>query len=129
MTHSVFVLNHIFWLRGLLLCLCLKFSFFAQAQGNNHFIRFTSDGLDRRGELQTAIVTYTNISGTRIDLVSAVHLGDREYYDWLNKYFEGKDIVLYELVANADDRPLLNSERTIVSPISFLQKALGNFLG
>ena len=129
MTHSVFVFNHIFWLRSLLFCLCLKFSFFAEAQENKHFIRFISDGLDRRGELQTAIVSYTNISGTKIDLVSAVHLGDREYYDWLNKYFEGKDIVLYELVANADDRPLLNAERTGTSPISFLQKALGSFLG
>ena len=85
MTHSVFVFNHIFWLRSLLFCLCLKVSFFAEAQENKHFIRFISDGLDRRGELQTAIVTYTNISGTKIDLVSAVHLGNIEYYDWLNK--------------------------------------------
>ena len=47
----------------------MKFSFFAEAQENKHFIRFISDGLDRRGELQTAIVTYTNISGTKIDYV------------------------------------------------------------
>ena len=97
MTHSVFGLNHIFLLRSLLLSLCLKFSLFAEAQENKHFIRFISDGLDRRGELQTAIVTYTNISGTKIDLVSAVHLGDREYYDWLNKYFEGKDLSLIHI--------------------------------
>jgi hypothetical protein len=32
-------------------------------------------------------------------LVGAVHVGDKAYYDELNKAFEGYDIVLYELVA------------------------------
>ncbi|MAT70037.1 MAG: hypothetical protein CMJ58_10995 [Planctomycetaceae bacterium] len=34
-----------------------------------------------------------------VDLVGAVHIADRSYYDELNKRFRGYDAVLYELVA------------------------------
>jgi len=34
-----------------------------------------------------------------VDLVGAVHVGDKAYYEELNKLFETYDVVLYELVA------------------------------
>jgi len=40
----------------------------------------------------------------QVDLVSAVHLGGRDYYDALNRLFTGYDAVLYELVAPPNAR-------------------------
>ena len=34
-----------------------------------------------------------------IDLIGAVHIGEKAYYDKLNKEFEQYDVLLYELVA------------------------------
>src|SRR6056297_2251383 len=54
--------------------------------------------------LQTAIVRYRGKPGTEyadqiVDLVGVVHIGQREYYEQLNKRLGRYDTVLYELVA------------------------------
>lgn len=55
-----------------------------------------------RGEaneaLQTAIVTYESPQKVRVDLVGAVHVADKVYFDSLNQRFKAYDAVLYELV-------------------------------
>ena len=101
---------------------------FAYAQEASRFIRFVPGASDWHGELQTSIVSFSNSVETKLDLVSAVHLGDKGYYEQLNEEFRNKDIVLYELVAETGQRPLLNLKKTGSSPMSFLQKAMGNFL-
>lgn len=54
---------------------------------------------DSRGaQLRTAIGQFGNSSGVTVDLVGAVHLADKAYYDRLNLLFKGYDAVLYELV-------------------------------
>ena len=53
--------------------------------------------------LETAIVRFVPASGKSdlvVDLVAAVHVGDRSYYETLNLRFEDYDVVLYELVAS-----------------------------
>lgn len=40
-----------------------------------------------------------------VDLIGAVHVADRSYYEQLNEQFEDYDVLLYELVAEADSRP------------------------
>lgn len=68
---------------------------------------------DKQGEpraMQTAIVRYVprgEVASGRaaddyrryVDLVGAVHIGDRNYYRTLNRRFKAYDAVLYELVA------------------------------
>ena len=52
--------------------------------------------------LQTVIAKYVPASGEKgveIDLVAVVHIGEKAYYERLNKEFEKYDAVLYELVA------------------------------
>src|SRR5690606_17465235 len=52
--------------------------------------------------LQTSIVRFTPAEGQDgpvVDLVGAVHIGEKSYYDALNKAFDDYDVVLYELVA------------------------------
>lgn len=47
--------------------------------------------------LQTAITRYTRGLVT-IDLIGAVHIADRAYYQALNKNFQGYQVVLFEMV-------------------------------
>lgn len=63
------------------------------------FIRFepgeTSD------HLQTAIVSYESPQKVRVDLIGAIHIADKAYFDALNVRFKRYDAVLYELVGPA----------------------------
>ena len=59
--------------------------------------------------LETAIVRYSPRQNqtkqpVHVDLVAAVHIGEREYFSTLNKLFETYDAVLYELVAPPNAR-------------------------
>jgi len=50
--------------------------------------------------METAIVRFTDgDKHIKVDLVAAVHIGDKEYYEELNERFKDYDSVLYELVA------------------------------
>ena len=68
----------------------------AASKEPDKFVRFT----DERGggQLETAVVSYKNADGVELRLVSAIHIGERSYFESLNKDFEGEDAVLYELV-------------------------------
>jgi hypothetical protein len=66
------------------------------------FIRIHHDDKKQPLALETAIVRYAPAGGKgdlEVDLVGAVHIGDKEYYKKLNKQFQQYDVVLYELVA------------------------------
>jgi hypothetical protein len=65
------------------------------------FLRLVEDGRGG-GRLETAIVTYRNDAGVNVKLVSAVHIGERSYFESLAKDFEAEDAVLYELVRDKD---------------------------
>ncbi|HWE03221.1 MAG TPA: hypothetical protein VG326_12500 [Tepidisphaeraceae bacterium] len=65
------------------------------------FMRFTDDG-HAGGKFETAAVTFRNKDGVSVRLVGAIHVGERSYYQALNKSFECDDAVLYELVKPKD---------------------------
>lgn len=60
------------------------------------FIRFVE--AESGDSLQTALVRYQRDDGVQVDLVGAVHVADRAYFDELNRRFTAYDVVLYELV-------------------------------
>lgn len=62
------------------------------------FVRFQED--KKGAQLQTAIATYRNNRGVIVDLIGAIHIGDKNYYDVLNAYFEDYDALLYEMVGD-----------------------------
>jgi hypothetical protein len=71
----------------------------AQTPQEPRFIRLKEEG-GKPAALEIAITRYTNKSKTvTVDLVGVVHVGDRAYYQQLNKRFPTYDVVLYELVA------------------------------
>jgi hypothetical protein len=61
-----------------------------------------------------------------VDLVSAVHVADEEYYEKLNEEFKNYDVVLYELVAPKDDAvPQAGKSR---NPVGDIQRILKDVL-
>jgi hypothetical protein len=73
-----------------------------QKSASTQFIRLQRDDKKEPVALETAIVRYVPVGGKgdlEVDLVGAVHIGDKEYYKKLNKQFQQYDVVLYELVA------------------------------
>src|SRR5829696_824957 len=67
----------------------------------NGFLRFVDNGA-AGGRLETSDVTYRNADGVTVRLVSAVHIGEKSYYEALGRSFAGDDAVLYELVKPKD---------------------------
>src|SRR5687767_12127019 len=65
------------------------------------FLRFKPDPAGG-GTLETSIVRYANDEGDTVDLIGAVHVGDRAYYDLLNERFKNYDALLYEMVKPRD---------------------------
>ncbi len=60
------------------------------------FIRFVEE--ENGDSLQTAVAKYISSTGVTVDLVGAVHIADKKYFDALNSRFKSYDAVLYELV-------------------------------
>ncbi|MFD2256281.1 hypothetical protein ACFSSA_06320 [Luteolibacter algae] len=52
---------------------------------------------EEAAKLQTAVFGYER-EGVRVDLIGAIHLADRRYYEFLNKYFENYPVLLFEMV-------------------------------
>ncbi len=52
---------------------------------------------DTVAKLQTAVIGYEK-DGKRVQLIGAIHLADRRYYDFLNKHFKDYDVLLFEMV-------------------------------
>lgn len=76
----------------------------AEKKGNDaKFIRVRRDEDGKPLALETAVVRYQPTDGAAkmvvVDLIGAVHVGDKTYYDELNKRFADYDVLLYELVA------------------------------
>lgn len=85
------------------------------ADAPSQFARVAKDELDRPRALQLAIVTYVPREDARkfsVDLISAIHIGDKAYYAQLNHRFRDYDALLYELVIPEDmEVPRSISER------------------
>lgn len=89
----------------------------------------TDDGQPKT--LDTAITTYrtSNPDGVAVDLIGAVHIGERAYYDELNRLFDKYDVLLYELVAPENTVIPRGGKREGTNPVAMLQDSAKNMLG
>ena len=70
----------------------------------NPYLRFHEK--EKGAALEVGIVTLENKkTGAKVDLVGAVHIGDKAYYQALNRRFKKYDAVLYEMVKPAGVDP------------------------
>lgn len=79
--------------------------------------------------LETSITRYVPKDPGRgaleIDLVGVVHIGERAYYDELNRLFQEYDVVLFELVAPEGTRvPKGGAKGGNAHPVSALQQGM-----
>ena len=82
--------------RFLLLQATLAFAVLSAAEKPTNFIRFVEE--EQSDSLQTAVVSYESPKKVTVDLVGAIHIADKAYFDALNVRFKSYDAVLYELV-------------------------------
>lgn len=88
------------------------------------FVRYVEGAENQK--LQVASVTYLNADGVIVELIGAVHLGDRTYYDALNERFKSYEAVLFELVG--DPGALLGQGIGQPNAIRMLQTTLTRLL-
>ncbi|MCH8828480.1 MAG: hypothetical protein IID45_02770 [Planctomycetes bacterium] len=91
------------------------------------FLRVVRNKKETPQSLETAIVRYVPVAGNGklvVDLIGAVHIGDRSYYRQLNKRFADYDVVLYELVAPKGTRIKKSSRNS--SPFALIIKNVLN---
>ncbi|WMV59983.1 hypothetical protein MTR67_053368 [Solanum verrucosum] len=122
---------------------------FLQNNSIADFMRFkkgtSSDDSVSTAELQTAVVTYRKKFPwsllqpfLQVDLVSTIHIADKEYFAALQKELEPYDCILYEMVAS---RESLDSRKSSISRkklkssrsrgfniIGFIQRQMARFL-
>jgi hypothetical protein len=63
-----------------------------------------------------------------VDLIGAVHIGEKAYYDKLDELFKQYDVLLYELVAPKGTRIPEGGKRESENPLSALQKFMKDAL-
>ncbi len=102
----------------------------AQEVEETEFVRVAEDEQDRPLALQLAITSYVPRAGDskiQVDLVGAIHIGDQEYYQYLNDRFVSYDAMLYELIA-PKDTVISDRDPEKQSVISSAQVAMKNML-
>ncbi len=95
------------------------------------FLRVKRDKKDVPVALETAIVRYVpkgGEAGVTVDLIGAVHIGDKAYYEALNKQMEQYDVLLYELVAPEGTVIPKGGKREKTNPLSMVQDMMKNVL-
>jgi len=100
-------------------------------QAGPKFIRVRRDEKGKPVAMETAVVRYVSADrpGVTVDLVGAIHIGDKSYYDELNKRFESYEVVLYELVAPEGTRiPKEGRPGNSAHPIGAMQNGMGAML-
>lgn len=101
----------------------------------SRFIRIERDAKENPVALQTSIVRMSvnegPYKGAVIDLIGAVHIAHKEYFQELNKKFKEYDVVLYELVADPEvSKPIKKAEgENIRHPVGALQVMMKDMLG
>jgi hypothetical protein len=92
---------------------------------DQQFMRLARDARRQPLALEAAIVTYVpqdcGQTSPTVDLVAAVHVAEKGYYQQLNQEFSKYDVVLYELVAPEGTRVPQGARPAGKHPITLLQ--------
>lgn len=95
------------------------------------FLRLTRDDSDEPVSLDTAIVRYVATDPAQkdltVDLIGVIHIGEKDYYEQLNKILSEYDAVLYELVAPEGTR-VVKGESRGAHPVAALQGGMKSML-
>ena len=97
----------------------------------SQFLRLVRGQGNRPLALEAAIVRCVPADNRKaavtVDLVSAVHVGEKRYYAQLNREFAGYDVVLYELIAREGTKIPKGSDGSN-NPLSMIQRGMKDLL-
>ena len=106
-------------------------------EARGKFIRIERGADDEPLALQTSIVHFSPDSASKgetaaqgdlvVDLIGAVHVGEKSYYEALNKQFEQYDVELFEMVA-PEGTKIPKGTKTSGHPVAMLQNGLKGML-
>ncbi len=92
------------------------------------FVRVMRDADGMPQALETAVVSFRSADGQQtVDLIAAIHVGDRTYYRELNRLFREYDAVLYELIAPEGTR-IPRGGQTTDHPVGRMQRGIKSLL-
>jgi hypothetical protein len=99
----------------------------------DEFLRLTYDNKKTPLALEAAIVRCVprdcGKTSPTVDLIAALHVADKAYYQELNRRFATYDVVLYELVAPKGTKVPAGADRVDSGhPVSMLQTTMSRFL-
>lgn len=104
----------------------------AQAEAGQ-YIRVVRDKSGTPTAMQTAVAHYAatdgKYAGVKVDLIGAVHVGERDYYAKLNDLFTHYDVLLYELVAPKGTKIPKGETRRSSHPVGMMQNGMSDMLG
>jgi hypothetical protein len=96
------------------------------------FLRLARDKDNQPVALETPIMRFAPADGKQgqatVDLVAAVHIAEKSYYEQLNREFKRYDAILYELVAPEDSKVPQKSDPGSSHPLSLLQNGMKDLL-
>lgn len=103
------------------------------AERASRFIRISKTDQGHPQALETSIIRYvapesSAHEGLIVDLVGVVHIGQKEYYEEIDKRLKTYDVVLYELVAPDGTRVLPEDIDASRSPLSAVQLGMRDML-
>ena len=105
-------------------------------KASEHFMRIRKNYRGQQVALETSITRYElkNDAGevVTVDLIGAVHIGEKKYYQALNERFEQYDSMLYELVApegTVVPKGGRESEGIPTNPLAAMQVGMKETLG
>jgi len=103
-----------------------------QTEDKAPFVRLSRDPKKQPLALETAVVSHApqdcGRNAPTVDLVAAIHVADKGYYQELNRLFAKYDVVLYELVAPEGTRIPKGGGSPSSHPVSVLQNAMTRVL-
>jgi hypothetical protein len=102
------------------------------SETTSSFLRLTRDDQQSPIALETAIVRYRSCDASEpwtVDLVAALHIAEKSYYEQLNHEFASYDAILYELVASEDSQTPQPGAPTGNHPLTLVQNGMKDMLG
>lgn len=94
-----------------------------QAKKPVQIVRIARNGAKQAVRLDTARIVMRNQlkdEELTVELIGAIHVGEKEYYAELNKLFQEYEVVNYELVAPKGTRPDKDAEKSFLGKIQGL---------
>jgi hypothetical protein len=106
----------------------LERAFAKDKRSDVSFLRVVRDSKGDPTSLQTAVASFRSAKGDlQVDLVGAIHVADKAYYEQLNELFRDYDVVLYELIAPAGTR-IPRGGQASDHPVGRMQRAIKSML-